>query len=151
MQGDPIPPEHHVLRYAAPSRLDKDDDEQPIGLLHTALQRRSEKDAYLSVQWAEYFSDDLLACCHQAIRAHVASGYSVSRNGAYGLAKVADLHSVAAANRPSLRLRVAHEPEETNPPHAGIHDLPAEDHELLEALAFDAFADLILIRNVPEL
>jgi len=48
-----------------------------------------------------------------------------------------------------IRVRITHEPEETNPGHSAIRNLPDDNDDLLDLLAADAFAELIRNTDIP--
>ena len=50
----------------------------------------------------------------------------------------------------SISVRIVYEPKDDNSAHAGIRRLPRDDLALLEALAADAFVDLVHNAAIPQ-
>ena len=113
-----------------------------IGLLPQAFQLRERED-YLSVNWLEYHDGDRDTQIRLSVWA-VRSSFSkpLGPKSAFGIANVAKIKEVAQGS--GARVRVTHEPHgESNPGHAGVRRLPADDLSLLEALAADAFTEMV--------
>jgi len=48
----------------------------------------------------------------------------------------------------SVRIRVLHEPNSRNPAYAAIRGIPRDHQELLEALATETLADLVIAEDI---
>jgi len=138
-KGSNLPDEDHVMRYVPWTRLRKDGDENVIGFLPEAFVLR-EGEQSLSLNWLEYFSGDR----NQKIRESVNVFRRVRKVGpksAYGIGNVRRTKEVCEAN--GARVRIVYEPDDDNPAHAGIRRLPRDDLSLLDAIATEAFTELV--------
>ena len=150
MQGDPLPPAHHVLRYVAPNRIRRgNDDVTPIGIHPEALQLRLQADgtyeSYLSVQWVEHVPgvlDTQIAAAINSLRKTL----TPKKTSIFAMANTGAVESICREHSPLGPVRIAHEPEVNNEAHAGIHNFPREVGQLQQILVSTAFA-LRLIRN----
>ncbi len=71
----------------------------------------------------------------------------VGGKSAFGIGNVAKIKEVCRAN--GATVRIVYEPRDDNNSHSGIRRLPRDDFTLLEALAADAFVELIHNTAVP--
>lgn len=144
MQGDQIPGDHHVLRHAGADRLRTDEDDNPIGLFPTALALRG-GEGYLSVQWVEHaqgtLDEQIAAAVHSLRRVR-----GLGARSAFAMANVAEIEKTCHQYSPVGPVRIAHEPDESNEAHAGIHNFPREIGLLHQILVSTAFT-LRMIRN----
>jgi hypothetical protein len=67
---------------------------------------------------------------------------------AFGIGNVNKIKEVCRAY--SASVRIVYEPKDNNPAHAGIRRLPRDDFALLEALATNAFVDLVHNAAIPQ-
>ena len=140
-----IPDTDHVMRHVPWSKLLRDEDDNVIGFLAQAFEQRRDED-YLSVSWVEYYADpatgirDAVWGVRKARSVGVKSAFAVGNVG-----KVKET-CLAAAN---AKVRVVPEPLEDWPAHAGIRRLPRDERDLLEALAADAFTEMVLNQDIP--
>jgi hypothetical protein len=144
-KGANLPNDDHVMRYVPWTRLRKDENDQVVGFLPQAFALREGEES-LSFNWLEYFSGDR----NQRVRESVQMFRRVRAVGAksaYGVGNVRQIKGVCEAN--GARVRVVYEPETANPSHSGIRRLPRDDLSLLEALAAQAFVDLVHNSAVP--
>jgi hypothetical protein len=72
---------------------------------------------------------------------------NVGTKSAFGIGNVARIKEVCRARGASVR--IVYEPEDDNPSHAGIRRLPRDDVILLDALAADAFLEMIHNAAIP--
>jgi hypothetical protein len=138
-KGSNLPNEDHVMRYVPWSKLRRDEKEQVIGFLPTAFELR-ENEQSLSLNWLEYFSGDR----NHKIRESVDTFRRVRKVGAksaYGIGKVGQIKDICDAH--GARVRIVYEPDVDNLAHAGIRRLPPDDLSLLDALASQAFTELV--------
>ena len=110
-----------------------------MGFLGEAFKLRPDEDA-LSVNWLEYFEGDREARIQASVRTF-RSTLRVGTKSAFGVGNVAKIKEVCRAR--SARVRIVYEPREDNQSHSAIRRLPRDDAILLDALAADAFAELI--------
>jgi len=140
-----LPDNDHVMRYVPWGRLRRDGDDNVLGFLGVAFQRRANEDS-LSVNWLEYFPGDR----DTKIRASVTKfreTIHVGTKSAFGVGNVARVKNVCRAN--GARVRIVYEPTDDNLSHSGIRRLPRDDLSILDALAADAFVDLVQNTAIP--
>jgi hypothetical protein len=134
-----LPDDHHVMRYVPWGRLLRDGDDNVLGFLPQAFRRRETEDAPF-VNWLEYFEGDRAGQITASARVFRQT-ITVGSKSAFGIGNVARIKEVCRNNRATVR--ILYEPTDDNPAHAGIRRLPRDDVTLLEALAADAFAELV--------
>ena len=134
-----LPDDDHVMRYVPWGKLRRDEDDNIVGFLGEAFKLRPDEDA-LSVNWLEYFEGDREARIQASVRTF-RSTHRVGTKSAFGVGNVAKIKEVCRAR--SARVRIVYEPREDNQSHSAIRRLPRDDAILLDALAADAFAELI--------
>ena len=138
-KGSNLPDEDHVMRYVPWSRLRKDEDENVFGILPQALAPR-ENEQPLSLNWLEYFSGDR----DQRIRDSVSvfrRSMRVEAKSGYGVGNVGQIKEICDSY--GARVRIVYDPEADNLAHSEIRRLPRDDLGLLDALAAQAFVDLV--------
>jgi hypothetical protein len=133
------------MRYAAWGRLRRDADDNVLGCLPQAFQRRETEDA-LSVNWLEYFPGDRSIQITASVKAFRQT-IDVGSKSAFGIANVAKIKALCRDH--GSPVRVIYEPTDANPAHSGVRRLPRDDLRLLEALAVDAFVDLVPNAAIP--
>lgn len=142
-----LPDDDHVMRYVAWTRLRKDgDDDRVLGFLPVAFQRRENEES-LSLNWLEWFGGDR----DSQIKASVImfrKTIDVGTKSAFGVGNVRKIRDVCRAH--NANVRIVYEPIDDNPAHVGIRRLPRDDLALLEALAADAFVDLVHNAAIPQ-
>lgn len=144
-----LPNDDHVLRWAPYGKLHRDGETDEVkGLLHTAMVLRDGED-FLSVTWVEYFGRGAADNVDHAIRAF-RSGMDKKpgARSAFGKARVGVVKDLCQECRNPVR--VLHEPRELNQGHAGIHKYPRDNQDLFEMLAADAFGEIILNAEIPD-
>ena len=134
-----LPDDDHVMRYVPWGKLRRDEDDNIVGFLGEAFKLRPDEDA-LSVNWLEYFEGDREARIQASVRTF-RSTLRVGTKSAFGVGNVAKIKEVCRAR--SARVRIVYEPREDNQSHSAIRRLPRDDAILLDALAADAFAELM--------
>jgi hypothetical protein len=147
----PLPLKDHVLRFAASGRCRRDHNDKIIGLLPQAFALR-ENELFLSVTWREYFDGTVTEQNHAAVRAIRASmKKGIGPNSAYGIAHVGAIIT-ASLEETGRNLRILHhfDRKNPNPAHSGIHNLTNPEQKLLDLLASDVFAEIILETSVPK-
>lgn len=145
-RGSNLPNDDHVMRYAPWSKLRRDENDNVVGFLSEAFRLR-EGEKSLSLNWLEYFSGTRDEKIRQSVEMFRRLR-QVGTKAAYGVANVQRIKEVCAAGGAS-GVRVVYEPEEQNPAHSGIRHLPRDEMSLLEALASEAFAELVPNSRVP--
>lgn len=113
MTGDPLPDEHHVLRYCPPSKIDDD------GLPAVEAFLPRETDNFLSTNWMEYFNeaevDDVVAQVLVVLRKKL----TIKRKGQLAQLNVSDARCAARAAGYG-NVNIEERPENGDPSHAGI-------------------------------
>jgi hypothetical protein len=143
-KGKNLPDEDHVIRYVPWGRLRRDEDENVLGFLPQAFQLRQEED-YLSVNWLQYYDGDPETQIRLSVWAMRDSFEKpLGAKSAFAIGNVGEVKKTSEAF--GSRVRVVREPEPRNPGHSAILQLPRDDLSLLEALAADAFTELV--RNI---
>ena len=145
-KGQQLSDEHHVMRYVPSSRLRRDGDDNVVGFFAAAFELRPEDDA-LSVNWVEYFSGDYPSQIELTVKSVRASKLKVGKNSAFGVAVVGSVKQLAQKSGKSIR--VVFSPSDGNPSHTSIQKLPREELVLFEALATEAFTELVRNSDVP--
>jgi hypothetical protein len=140
-----ISDDDHVVRHVPWGRLRRDEDDNVLGFLPQAFERRPDEDA-LSVGWMEYHEDPATRTRDTILE--IRKARTVGGKSAFGIARVGRVKEVCLSAG-NVKVRVVHEPLDNWPSHSGIRLLPREDFDLLEALADDAFSEMILNQAVP--
>jgi hypothetical protein len=140
-----LPDEDHVMRYVPWGRLRKDEDDNVLGFLGDAFKLKPDED-YLSVNWLEYFDGVREAIIQASVRTF-RNTLKVGTKSSFGIGNVSKIKAVCRSN--GANVRIVYEPEDDNKPHAAIRRLPRDDFTLLEALAADAFVELIHNAAIP--
>jgi hypothetical protein len=143
--------DERVIRHVPYSKLMKDEqgrvvDDQgnPYGVTYLAFELRPVDEGHLSVTWCEYFDDSdghALACAIDLTR----KSRSVGPNGGFAIAAVGGIDDFLSARE--KKVRFVHEPVEGNNAHALIRRWPADDVELLEAIAADVGWEVRICSN----
>jgi len=140
-----LPPEDHVLRHVGYQRLRRDEDDNVVGCLPDAFQRRETEDA-LSVTWVEHFDGDRSEKLSLAIAA-TRKELDVRPKSGFALANVGRIQEICEFS--GHKVRIIHEPTELNTAHSEIRRLPRDEIDLLELLASDAVIEVLLAAQFP--
>lgn len=141
-----IPDEDELLRAVPYARLERDADDNIIGITAEAFRLRDGEE-YLSANWVDFFktplrSDRVVA----AIRSARKGERKIGAKSGFAITQTGRLKSAAA--RYGRSLRVSHEPEDLCPEHVAIRRYPKDCEELLELLAAEHWAELVLNSSV---
>jgi len=139
-RGANLPDDHHVMRHVPWGRLRRDDADNVIGFLSQAFALKPDEES-LSVNWLEYFGGDRKTNIRYSVL-EFRRTYKVGKKSAFGIANVKQIKDTCSATA-GVRVRVVYEPSRKNPAHSGIRRLPRDDLTLLDALAVDAFSELV--------
>ena|SRR6266446_7544977 len=140
-----LPNEDHVMRYVPWGRLRKDEDDNVLGFLGDAFKLKPDEDS-LSVNWLECFDGDREAKIQASVKTF-RNTLTVGTKSAFGIGNVGKIKDVCRAN--GANVRIVYEPRADNKSHSGIRRLPRDDSTLLDALAADAFVELIHNAAIP--
>ena len=146
LKYEKLPPDDHLVRYVPWGRLLKDENDNVIGILGEAFRRRPDENA-LSATWLEYFSGSRQKQVTSSVRA-IRASRSVGGKSGFAVGNVIAI-SKACAQR-NQKVRIIHEPIKDNKAHASVRRIPRDDLELLEILATEAWAELVLNSSIPE-
>lgn len=140
-KGANLPDTDHVMRYVPWTRLLKDEADNVIGFLPQAFALKPDEIS-LSVNWLEYFGGDRMANIRDSVndfRRTIPAG----KRSAFGIANVKKLKDTCSSIA-GAKVRVVYEPSKHgSSAHSGIRNLPRDDLTLLDALAADAFCELV--------
>lgn len=130
VQGDTIPDTDHVARYCPPRTLNE------AGTPTGSAFRVKTDEPFLSVDWLEHTSGTDMAGRVSAVRLALATTLKFAKNAKLAVLNVGEIRDSVTRKSPDARcLRVAHEPDEKNPHHAGIHNLEASDDIIADLIA----------------
>lgn len=129
-QGDQIPDTNHVVRYCPPRTLNE------VGGPTGSAFRIKTNEPFLSVGWLEHTNATDTAGRVSATRLALATTLKFARSAKLAVLNVGETRDYVTKKSSDARcLRVAHEPEENNPHHAGIHNLEASDYIIADLIA----------------
>lgn len=141
-----------IVRVVANGNLDRDEEENVLGIMPEAFSLKGHD--YLSVQWLNYFKDTDRA---KRITALVIAARAAGKHGAglkirksYAFAIIRVLKLKGATYSRGHKVRVLQEPIEHCPQHAGVHNFPAHDDDLLQLLAQSDWSEYVLDRDIPD-
>jgi hypothetical protein len=140
-----LPNEDHVMRYVPWTKLRKDEDDNVLGFLGEAFKLKPDE-PYLSVNWLEHFDGDREVKIQAAVKTF-RSTLKVGTKSAFGIGNVGRIKEICRVR--GANVRIVHEPEEDNQSHSAIRRFPRDDVMLLDALAADAFLELIHNAAIP--
>lgn len=153
-KGDSIPLDNHILRHVSWTKLRKDENDVVIGIHGEAFKRR-EGETDLSANWLEYFTgshDEQIIHAIKEFRKH----FAVKPRAGFAIGKVDDIKTVCIekSNRkiyvvsyPTTKTTLDGKPYK-NESHVAVKYLPADDMDLLELLATEAWCHLVLNNTV---
>jgi hypothetical protein len=145
-RGMAIPDLNHVMRHIHWNKLQKDENNNVLGILPQALALRACDEGALSVNWVEYYDgtyDEKINKTVQDIRKAV----KVGPKSAFGVSTV---HAIKEACKNTSRLiKIVYWPNLNNHSHGLIQHLPNDDMALLDALSKEAFSVLIHNSAIP--
>jgi hypothetical protein len=153
-KNTPIPNDNHIVRHIPWNKLCRDENDNVIGILGEAFKMR-ENEKYLSATLLEHFSGTQKEQIDLAIK-EVRKYYNVKPKNGFAIGKVQNIKDVCIEKR-NLKIRIVSFPTNTtaldgepykNESHVAVHSLPADDMELLELLATEAWSHLVLNSSV---
>jgi hypothetical protein len=137
--GFKLPDGDHVMRHVPWSKLRKDENDKVLGFLPQAFKLRSEEKS-LSVNWLEIFDGGHDARAKQTIH-ELRAAKSIGKKSAFGIGNVGNIKTICKTN--GATVKIVYAPTHGNSSHSEMRDLPSDDLSILEALATDAFAELV--------
>ena len=144
-----LPNQDHVIRHVPYSKLRKDEDDNILGFLPEAfaLKPIEETKKSISVNWLEYFSGDHEVRTERAIQG-LRTTKSIGKKSAFAIGNVGNVKEVCKRN--GAIIKIVYAPTDDNPSHSAIRHLPKDDLSLLQALATDAFCELVRNSAIEE-
>lgn len=127
------------MRHVPLTRLRKDEDGNVIGFLGQAFALRPDENE-LSVNWLEYFDGTRDQKINELVKS-VRVTKNVGAKSAFALGNVGKIKRTCAES--GAQVRIVYDGNENNKSHSVIRRLPKDDDDLLDALAADAFTDLV--------
>lgn len=140
-----LPNDAHIIRYISYTRLRFDENQCPVGVIGEAFRRKPEEDG-LSVTWIEAFSengDHQRWAAVSAMRATI----KVGTKSAFAWAVTGIVRDICIQR--NSKIRIIHAPEDGNPGHTEIRQIPRDDDVLLDMLASEAFIDWAMNADIP--
>ena len=113
MTGDPLPDEHHVLRYCPPSKIDDD------GLPAVEAFLPRESDNFLSTNWMEYFNEGEVGDVIAQVLVVLRKKLTIKGKGKLARLNVGEAKSAARAAGYG-NVNIEERPEKGDLSHAGI-------------------------------
>lgn len=144
-RGMALPDTDHVMRYVSWNRLQKDGDDNIIGVLPHAFRLRENEDG-LSVNWVEHYVGSHEERISQVVH-ELRATMDVRPKSAFGLSMVKAIKQTCR-NTPRA-IKVVYSPTTNIPSHALVRHIPDEDMNLLDALSKEAFCTLIHNSEIP--
>jgi len=145
MKGQRLPAKDHVVRYVPFSRLRRDENDNVLGVLGLAFKLR-DQEPYLSATWLEYFPGGRAEQVKAAVWAIRASELRPGGKSGFAIGNVGAILRVCADRK--HKIRIVHEPEDDNKAHVAVRRMPRDDADLLEILAAETWAELVLNRDI---
>lgn len=143
--GMALPDSDHVIRHISWNKLQKDENDNILGILPQAFALRKNEDG-LSVNWIEHFDgchEERIAKTIQELRNVI----SVKPRSTFGVSTVQAIKQ-SCRNAPKA-IRIVYWPNDNNVTHSLIRHLPVDDISLLDALSKEAFNTLIRNSDIP--
>ncbi|NOU20624.1 MAG: hypothetical protein HOO93_02345 [Methyloglobulus sp.] len=143
-----IPDDDHVIRYVPWSRLRRDGNDEVIGILGEAFHLREKDKGRLSATWLEYFSNDCDTQLTKAVRVIRTGSLNVKSKSGFAIGNIRKIQ--ATCMKYKSKIRIVHSPSRDNNAHVSVIGLPEDNSELFELLASEAWADLVLNKDIPD-
>lgn len=136
--------EDHVIRHVRKNRLRRDENGNVIGFLAQAFALRENEES-LSVNRIEYFNGDLDARIRLSIL-FFRHTFDIKNSCAFAIGNVGKVKEISQQNNAVIRL--VYSPTNDISNHSDIRRLPRDDLALLDALALDAFTEMVLNSDI---
>lgn len=143
-----IPVGNHIIRYIPWGKLRRNGNDEVIGILGEAFHLREIDKGKLSVTWREYFDGDDEKLLLQAIQTLRKTKLPITPKSGFAVGKINEIQT--ACLKFKSKIRVVHSPSSDNKAHTSVLGLPEENFELFELLATEAWAELMLNRDIPD-
>ncbi|MER2519633.1 MAG: hypothetical protein ABTQ34_02970 [Bdellovibrionales bacterium] len=134
------------MRHIAKNRIRRDASGHVVGINSQAFRTRPTDNGALSVNWLEWFrkpteNDNIKVSIHV-----LRNTRNIGPHDAFGIGQVKKIKEVCRSR--SKQVRIVHAPSRENPAHSTILRLEQDDIILQEALADEAFCQLIQNKDI---
>jgi|WetSurMetagenome_2_1015567.scaffolds.fasta_scaffold656339_2 hypothetical protein len=148
-KGANLPKEDHVIRHVPWTKLRKDEDDNVLGFLPEAfaLKPLEVVKKSISVNWLEYFSGERENKIKKSIQG-LRTTKNIGKKSAFAIGNVGNIKEVCKRN--GTIVKIVYAPTDGNPSHSVIKQIPKDDLTLLQALAIDAFCELVHNGDIEE-
>jgi len=141
----PLPDGATVARYVGYSKLRRDADDNPVGVLHTAFELRPNEE-YLSAAHLDHFDgvrSEKLSALKAAYDPHP---LQLKPNGAFALGEVAAIKTACASfARP---VRIVNAPSAKLDCYVQVRQFKSDLIDLLNLLADEAWCDFVVVKDI---
>ena len=127
------------MRHVSSQRLRRDEDGNILGFLPQAFALRPGEES-LSVSWLEISDGDQNTRIKKIIW-ELRAAKGIGKTSAFGIGNVGNIKSICKNN--SAIVKIVYAPTKNIPSHSDIRHLPKDNLSLLQALATDAFCELV--------
>lgn len=141
-----LPDQDHVIRHVSSSKLLRDGDGKILGFLPQAFALRP-TEVSLSVNWLAFFDGDHSTRTEKTIQ-ELRTSQVIRKKSAFGIGNVGNIKEVCKTNRAVVK--IVYSPRGHIPSHSEIRDLPRDHLLLLQALATDAFCEIVRNADIAE-
>lgn len=146
-KGFSLPDTDHVMRHVPSSRLRRDENDNIMGFLPQAFELRPGEKS-LSVNWLEFFDGDHNVRIKKAIH-DLRAAKNIGTKSAFGIGRVDNIKTTCGKSQATVKIVYA--PTKDNYSHSEIRRIPRDNLFLPEALATEAFVDLVRNLDIEEI
>ena len=139
-----VPEGDAILRYVPPSRLRRDADSRPIGVLYAAFELRP-GEKYLSAAWLDFYPGDRATKLTSAVAAYDPTPLTIKDSGGFAIGVVKAVK--AAGTRFGHSFRIVHDQEHKLDSYVAVRRFPQAEQELLDLLATEAWSEMVLVKD----
>ena len=139
-RGMALPDPDHVMRHIHWNKLQKDENNNVLGILPQAFALRDCDKGALSVNWVEYYDGTHDEKIHKTVQ-DIRKAVKVGPKSAFSVSTVQAIKETC--KNTSRLIKVVYWPNSNNHSHALIQHLPKNDMALLDGLSKEAFSTLI--------
>ena len=141
-----LPDKDHVIRHVSWTKLRRDEDGNILGFLPHAFALRPGEES-LSVNWLEISDGDQNTRIKKTIW-ELRAANDIGKKSAFGIGNVGNIKSIC--KNKTVTVKIVYAPTKNIPSHSDIRHLPKDNLSLLQALATDAFCELVRNADIEE-
>jgi hypothetical protein len=144
MKTTNIPDIDDIARHVPWARLEKDEDDNVIGIYPEAFRLR-EGESYLSACWVDFYAGTK----PQKIRQNyddMSKRRSLGKKSGFAITNVGSLKCTCEGR--GAKPRVVHETGHPTQSYVAVRKFPSDDDELLEILATGCWSELFLVKDL---